>query len=504
MNIILILKKIALIFFASIIFFTGSFAFPITQQKAEAAAFGAVIPAGITVGAGAYAVGALGLAGLVGIAGYSEHSDAINAHAKGVWEGGTQTAKDSLNWSIEQAKNAGNGVVQLQADFINFMESKLQNIASNSANLMTPQVVISDGTYLYVQGVSPTYSLQLAPELVESGQRILVNGRAVTRLQFHFDPYTQNRFTISFTQSGSADGNWIANVNRTNNLDLYNQLKNGSYSSVKDRIDKMMTLMGVSVGVGQGDLYLENYNNALSKTREQWETMRDAGLVLPVDSAVPLNSIDGTPLNYNPTTDSYTGIDGGVYTGTPAWAFPTPKIRVANPDIPGSVPTTGVYVDTPVLTGNPTYDDAIVNNPAIPKTTTNVNTGVTVGNPDYVGNPPVEGEVPPSTNPPPSKWEKPPTKKPPNIGALITTKFPFSLPFDFFGVLGWLNAEPKAPVFKIDTGIKSPLSEKEVKLDMEFKFNFLDPYMGFFRSFIIIGFSLFLILATRKLLGGAG
>lgn len=82
-------------------------------------------------------------------------------------------------------------------------------------------------------------------------------------------------------------------------------------------------------------------------------------------------------------------------------------------------------------------------------------------------------------------------------GALITTKFPFSLPFDLYYVLSFLSAEPRAPNFTIDESLNG------LPFYFEVDMVFLDPYMGWFRTFIVLGFMFMLIMITRKLLGGA-
>lgn len=78
----------------------------------------------------------------------------------------------------------------------------------------------------------------------------------------------------------------------------------------------------------------------------------------------------------------------------------------------------------------------------------------------------------------------------------VTTKFPFSLPWDIAHIYSLLTAEPKTPAINIDLQY----------MNMPFKINidlsFLDPYMPYFRSFITISFAFFLVINTRKILGG--
>lgn len=80
----------------------------------------------------------------------------------------------------------------------------------------------------------------------------------------------------------------------------------------------------------------------------------------------------------------------------------------------------------------------------------------------------------------------------------LTTKFPFSLPWDLYNVFFLLNVSPQVPklAFNLSFGsIHVP--------DVSFDFSWLDPYMGLFRWSEYIIFCIGLILATRRLFGGA-
>jgi hypothetical protein len=80
---------------------------------------------------------------------------------------------------------------------------------------------------------------------------------------------------------------------------------------------------------------------------------------------------------------------------------------------------------------------------------------------------------------------------------MVSTKFPFSLPWDLMAALAVLTADPITPDIALDTNV----GQMPIKFDISF--SFLDPYINFFRQFEIIAFCLFLILTTRKLMGGA-
>lgn len=80
---------------------------------------------------------------------------------------------------------------------------------------------------------------------------------------------------------------------------------------------------------------------------------------------------------------------------------------------------------------------------------------------------------------------------------LVTKKFPFSLPWDVHKMFSFLLAKPVRPDIVVNqTFMGMPFT-------FEHKFEYLDSFIAFFRSFIVISFCLFLIYKTRSLLGGA-
>lgn len=166
---------------------------------------------------------------------------------------------------------------------------------------------------------------------------------------------------------------------------------------------------------------------------------------------------------------------------------PVPNpIEIPNPNFD---PYQEESLENPLYIPNPNY------NPALAPTARPESPYIR--NPNY--NP---AEAPSSLNPPfiPRGSEEGNAKCPrlPDLYGKTTTKFPFSLPFDFFNMLSLIEADPIAPNIDIDTTAPGGLPFK-IQHDM----SYLDPYIGFFRAFILISFSVFLIMATRNLLGGA-
>lgn len=80
---------------------------------------------------------------------------------------------------------------------------------------------------------------------------------------------------------------------------------------------------------------------------------------------------------------------------------------------------------------------------------------------------------------------------------LVTTKFPFSLPWDLYHLFSLLNADPITPFVRVDENFNG------MPFKFHITFTYLDQYMPFFRGFIIISFCLMLVMSTRKLLGGS-
>lgn len=87
---------------------------------------------------------------------------------------------------------------------------------------------------------------------------------------------------------------------------------------------------------------------------------------------------------------------------------------------------------------------------------------------------------------------KPKDDWPSKLKVAVTTRFPFSLPWDMAYLIGLFNYVPEVPVFTVPIGRAS----FTVKLDQ------LDPYMPYFHFFIIVSFLYGLVMKTRSLLGG--
>jgi len=84
-----------------------------------------------------------------------------------------------------------------------------------------------------------------------------------------------------------------------------------------------------------------------------------------------------------------------------------------------------------------------------------------------------------------------------NLGNLVTTRFPFSLPWDFMALLKLLYAEPMTPKWVIDT------TDTKIPLKFDIDLKFLDPYIAWFRGFVLIGFIISVIFMHSRFMGGS-
>lgn len=217
----------------------------------------------------------------------------------------------------------------------------------------------------------------------------------------------------------------------------------------------------------------------------------------------------------NPTTE--TEVQIGSDTGKTYIEVPNPAGPDLEPDLQPkperSKPNTPVIPGTKIVTedGQEINPDGTVKKEPIV-------TPITIPNPNPSPSPnpnpspspaPQPAPLPPKTEAPPTSGEEPdpdsPNRNPDDdgnrFGALVTNKFPFSLPWDIYNMIAAVVAEPERPEVKVDLsgqtfmGISAP-----IKFSHDFKW--MDDYAPFMRTFILIGFTIFLIISTRRLMGG--
>jgi hypothetical protein len=155
---------------------------------------------------------------------------------------------------------------------------------------------------------------------------------------------------------------------------------------------------------------------------------------------------------------------------------------VTNPD--------GTITKTPTIGGVAVGDvtGAVTLNPAIPQSTVDDIAGIKTGV-DVLTD--IATALPEGTK----------NQQVDKFKLMVTTKFPFSLPWDLLAVVGVIATTPITPRILFDENFT--VSGHTFPFLIDINFNFLDPYIMFFRTFEIISFCLFLIMVTRKILGGA-
>lgn len=375
-------KKIFIVLLSFTLAFT---AFIQSEQKASANPLLLTVPAGITAGAGAYLGGALMLSGLVGAVGLHEYQNSINEHAWSVWDEGATAAKDSLNLSIQAAVGAGNVIESFGTDTINFFEKNLDSMMQQTYNISKGTSVVDAATGVNFETRAHNSGQILYIGSTGTVAKTIVNGVQSPGMHYTNNPWNHQIEIYSLTGS-AADS---ITITLTDNK-AFKDAMLPKMQAVKtlEEATTVIASLGVALTIG-GDAVYQDYIGVQQKGKETWETMRDAGLVLPVDGVTTY--VGDIPVRVNEQGNAYTDDAGTVYNPADVdYAFPVPRIRTED------VPVPGIYTDTPALTGNPAIDQTIIGNPAIPHTTTNITTGQTVANPDI----PIGGGGTP-TNPPP-------------------------------------------------------------------------------------------------------
>ncbi|WNC17864.1 hypothetical protein [Brevibacillus brevis] len=113
---------------------------------------------------------------------------------------------------------------------------------------------------------------------------------------------------------------------------------------------------------------------------------------------------------------------------------------------------------------------------------------------------------PPTTTTPDDAWTNPQVPSQVNInwrplvmvGEELTTKFPFSIPWDVKRQLSVFNVAPQSPVLKVDKSV--PVFGSSVKFKFDIDFSLFDPLAFVARWFLTIAFDIGLILALRRFL----
>lgn len=505
----LFLKRFSMVLLVAIVLYMQTIIIPQERQKAEAWAI--ALPAGITLGAGIYVLGALTI-GAVAMAINESYGEEIQAHAKKVWGSATQLAKDSLYYTYDLAYQAGEYMVELGGDFLNFVSSKKDHLVSSALALSHTYQYINNAEKLNLsyQSDNENFSYTTTFPNVTMTRNMGTTQIGNKTISFKFNDTSKHAFVVptnySYTVatqitafSTATISHYISN-NPSDNKTLYISLTNpvtidnyttttspslffnldigekttaemyafiSSIRSIEDLLLLAQTYpilhsssyayapytLHVADVPNIADDYIvakENFNQTLNRVMTN-------PIPVPVADVYPLNPATNEPLIWDDVADTYKDILGNPYVGDVSWNIPVPQVK----DIDGTttvvIPIENDFVD--VITG------------------------------DVVAVPTQPTPNPPLT-PPKTDWLN-------RMKGVVTTKFPFSLPWDFYAMLSLISAEPIKP------HIEFSQSYMGMPVEFEVKFDFIDPYIVFFRTFIIIGFCISLIMGTRKLLGGA-
>lgn len=111
--------------------------------------------------------------------------------------------------------------------------------------------------------------------------------------------------------------------------------------------------------------------------------------------------------------------------------------------------------------------------------------------------PPEEEGTPTDEDPPDKNKNKQELEKESKkLGALVTSRFPFSLPWDFLALVKLLYAEPMTPKWVVK-------GTDDIPLNFTIDLKFLDPYISWFRGFIMVGFVISVIFMHGRFMGGS-
>lgn len=468
----------------------------------------------IEAGVGIYVLGALAVGGAAYVFGQSDTADAVWDHATGVWNTTQSYVGDAVKGAIKSAGSLWTSEKDVSKSMtISIPAPVQQTFNANKEKLIGPSLkdfkpfAVDINTYTY--DAVDTSDVFVKFSDVGTGSDLgkivyeisaTVNGVFYNMLQVQYGERIILYYSPTHSKTYTYDQPYMYKELRTDNplwwshydqsinrffghtgADMLNFV-NGAYlqqvlkyffqldSFVRVRLnsngaDYSDTIQKFDVAGRIGNLYAKDVfgDMGLKKVGTDYVIK-----IPPLDQfkAYPKTKagtpdVTAGPLVFDPTAKQYKDKTGTkVYApGDIAWSFPKPAIR------------------TDPLTKDKTI--------GFENTTT--------GEIEKVTDTPAEGTEEGTKNPPfdydtPSKYK---------LSAAVTTRFPFSLPWDVNRVLTVLNAPARTPRINIDQKFMG------MRFKIDYSFDYLDPYVPWFRSFIVIGFAMFLIMNTRRLLGGA-
>lgn len=413
----------------------------------QAQAIPIALPLGIEVGVGAYVLLALGVVGAASAFGQTEYADAAYDHATYVWNTTQDTIKAEILASYKAAVDAGKKTMDISTSVMGYLTNRLGSLF----------VMSSPTTYGSVDG----YNFSKAVRETCCGYD-WYGFYPKEGMVYYYDFVNEGTRYVGYNTTASSYDKVYGLVRFFN----YPSSPNKSYMYIGGApINLTASYFGgefVSSAVAYSQIMAYTHSFFKVMTKAEYDTIqaKKASAIQTVASIPAIATPAVGDFVAHPTKDKTKTatwspdkgwvLDDGTTVAPKDLTFEYPKPTIAA-DGAISVPISGVQTD--VLTGEKVG-------------TANPGDGGGTG----------------------------PTKP---LSTLVTTRFPFSLPWDIYRVLGVLNAPAKTPVIDVNQNFMG--------MPFKFKYSFawLDPYIPWFRSILLIGFVIFLITGTRKLLGGA-
>lgn len=526
-------KRVAMVSLCVLICF-GS----VTSSYKKAHAVGLALPAGIQIGAGAYVAGALAVGAVGGAIGW-EKSDEIKKHASNVWDGATQVSKDMVNGAVDLAKNTGEKIWNWGQDTRDHLAMNMVGtIASTGAFARDYEDHITANPSVNVTFEEKSFPTNYpSVEVNRDGWGVDVStinspGNLLVITSGNYFVAT-NHLSWSF-YNGDAGLNTNSNNVYATNATFYNhnslfEVDSGHdirFKGVADAIADIRTFTPQVIEENPvPEMMLEQimkihseYNVfiasestvdsiAESMTQVEQTIQETDSMYIPYDAIKPKGMNPDTSeefaLEWNPSLEAYENpATNEVYQGDVTWDTPIPQ-PYTNPTtgekgmaVPGTytdgIPTDwkDVYTGTDVTTGAIEGDIPTTGTAEGDGTTTGEGDGTTTGEGTGTGNPPYtvpEGKA--SLRLTPLLMS----------GELFKEKFPFSIPWDLQKQLGIFAAEPKTPVFSVDSHLFT-IAGNEIRMDFDIDLSQFDVIASMSRWALLIAFDIGLILAIRKLM----
>lgn len=443
----------------------------IPVKKADAALPLIVAGAGIEVAVGATVLSGLIVAEGLRLYGNTSNADALNTASLDLWNNAQQNIKSAITTSYNVSIAEGKAVMALSGDLLTWVKGAYTKLMPYAVPRPAPGLFgAKDFSYINFDTTNQQYSASLYSNSVD----YYITGYAVYDYKTGYDTNTLkaqcNASTSICTTSISGSG-----VGATYNFPYNKIIMQGSSTNLNDYIAYFLGAV-------------PSYTPILKKTLVAMDAAKTTNAnAIPLTLARP-NLSDmvahpkgnlATDLVYNPTTSTYATTGGVPWTGEIDWTYPKAKVvtDVATDTKKAVIPVGGVLTD--VVTGAKvgTADVPLVDVPV---------TGVQ--------------EITGSVSITDTGTLAEPTSQVNKFKGMVTTKFPFSLPWDLLALFGAIVATPQVPEINVDKPFT--LGGYSMPFKFNISFAFLDPWMPFFRGFQIIAFCYFLIMATRKLLGG--